>query len=297
MFHNDEISGRRENLLSGLKALKQTGKPSMKTLRVLEGLPSRRFGRDVLVIILVAVVGGFVPGCGNTEDDDKSKKELVILCGSSFVPAMEELRKEFTAETGIAAVTTVAGSEDFLPLVKAGQMGDILITHDPYLAYVRDAGALSGHVHVGLVAPVLAVWKGNPKKIKSIENLGRPGLRVALSNPQYSTCGEMVFKLLEDKGIKEKVLKNVENRLTKGHANLGTLIKTEAVDAVIMWNGVANTFRNSLDVVPTPYEYDTEIGVHVIGLNYSKYPESVKCFLEFTRRKGKSIFARHGYTK
>lgn len=255
------------------------------------------FGLAALVIMLAAALAGLGPGCRNKTTGDKSKRELVLLCGSSFVPPMEELRKQFTAETGIAVVTTVAGSEDFLPLVKTGRKGDLLITHDPYLDYIREANALAGHVQVGFVAPVLAVQKGNPKGLKTIEDLTRPGLRVALSNPQYSTCGEMVFGLLEKKGIKDAVMRNVKNRLTKGHANLGTFLKTQAVDAVIMWNGVANTFKDSLDVVVTPYEYDAEIRVHVIGLKYSRHPQSVKRFIEFARDKGKNIFARHGYTK
>jgi len=265
--------------------------------RLLGQLSSRSLGFGALSIMLAAAFTAFIPGCGSKARDDRDKAELVILCGSSFVPPMEELRKEFTAETGIATVTTIAGSEDFLPLVKAGQQGDILITHDPYLGYVRDANALAGHVQVGFVAPVLAVQKGNPQGLKAIEDLTRPGLRVALSNPQYSTCGEMVFKLLEAKGIKGKVMKNVENRLTKGHANLGTLIKTKAVDAVMMWNGVAHTFKDSVDVVATPYEYDAEIRVHLIGLRYSKHPELVERFVQFARTNGQRIFARYGYTK
>jgi molybdate transport system substrate-binding protein len=210
---------------------------------------------------------------------------------------MEQLCLELTAQTGIKVVTTAAGSEDFLPLVKAGQKGDILVTHDPYLDYVTDANALAEHVQVGFVVPVLAVAKGNPKGLTSIEDLTRPGLKVALSDPQYSTCGEMVFELLEKKGIKEKVLKNVENRLTKGHSNIGTFLKTAAVDAGIMWNGVAHTFADSLDVVQTPYEYDAEIRVHIISLSYSKQPELLKHFIEFARNRGPEIFAEHGYAK
>jgi molybdate transport system substrate-binding protein len=232
--------------------------------------------------------------CG--KDADKPD-ELVLLCGSSFVKPAEKLCSQFTTKTGIKVVTTVAGSEDFLPQIKMRQKGDILITHDPYLDYVEDANALFDHVPVGFVAPVLAVQKGNPKGIKAIEDLTRPGLKVALSNPQYSTCGEMVFKLLEKKGIKDKVLKNVENRLTKGHSTLGTFLKTQAVDAVIMWNGVAHTFGDSVQVVATPYEYDTEIRVHIIGLNYTKQAELLKQFIEFARQKGLEIFTEHGYIK
>jgi len=237
-----------------------------------------------------------VVGCSKKETEGKPR-ELVILCGSSFPQPMEQLYSEFTAQTGINVTTTVAGSEDFLPLVKAGRKGDILVTHDPYLDYVADANALADYVHVGFVAPVLAVQKGNPKGLTSIQDLTQPGLKVALTDPQYSTCGEMVFALLDKKGIKEAVMKNVENRLTKGHSALGTFLKTQAVDAVIMWNGVAHTFRDSVEVIRTPYEYDEEIRVHIIGLSYSKEPESLKQFIAFARTRGPDIFAEYGYVK
>jgi molybdate transport system substrate-binding protein len=233
-------------------------------------------------------------GCGKNQG---GKNELVVLCGSSFPQPMEQLCSEFTTKTGIEIATTIAGSEDFLPLIKAGRKGDVLVTHDPYLDYVADANALGDHAAVGFVAPVLAVQKGNPKGLARIEDLARPGLKVALSDPQYSTCGEMVFALLEQKGIKDAVMKNVENRLTKGHSTLGTFLKTQVVDAVIMWNGVAHTFCDSVEIVPTPYEYDNEIRVHIIGLSYSKQPKLLEQFIEFARSRGPEIFAQHGYTK
>jgi len=247
--------------------------------------------KSVILGVAAALILG---GCGKGET---GRDELQILCGNSFAEPCRELVELFTAETGIRASTSVAGSEDFLPLVKTGQRGDILITHDPYLDFVKEAGALHDHVQTGFVAPVLAVQKGNPKGIRRIEDLAAPGLKVALTDPQYSTCGEMVFKLLEKKGIKEAVLENVGNRLTKGHSNLGTFLKTGAVDAVILWNGVAYNFKGDLEVIPTPYEYDTEVRVHVIGLGYSKRLEWVERFVNFTGARGPAIFLRYGYVK
>ena len=246
-------------------------------------------------LCLLAAPAMLIVGCVRPADERES--EVVMLCGSSFLPPCEELCLQFTGKTGASVSTTAAGSEDFLPLVKSGQQGDILITHDPYLDYVRDAGALADSVEVGFVAPVLAVQKGNPKQLKTIEDLAKPGIRVALSDPQYSTCGEMVFRLLEKKGIKDAVMRNVGNRLTKGHGNLATMLVTDAVDAVVMWNGVASTRKDKLEIVPTPYEYDSEVRVHVIGLKYSRHPALVAKFLDFTRVQGAKLFASHGYTK
>ncbi len=225
------------------------------------------------------------------------KPDLVLLCGNSFVEPVREICRAFEKATGVHVETTIAGSEDFLPQVKTKSVGDILVTHDPYLKYTKEAGALADSVQVGFVAPVLVVAKGNPKGLKSLEDLARPGLKVALSDPRYSTCGEMVARLLKKKGIYKAVMKNVGNRLTKGHSRLGTLLVTGVVDAVVMWNGVAWLFRKKTEIVPTPYEYDHEIRVHVIGLSYSKRPELVKKFMEIARKVGPKAFASHGYVK
>jgi ABC-type molybdate transport system substrate-binding protein len=64
-----------------------------------------------------------------------------------------------------------------------------------------------------------------------------------------------------------------------------------------MWNGVADVFGEDLQIIPTPYEYENEIRVHVIGLNYSKYPEKLKKFFDFVRERGPAVFAEHGYVK
>ena len=252
--------------------------------------------RKYLSVIVVLLMVWFISGCGKGEPGGE-EKELVVLCGSSFPNPMGELCSQFTKETGIKFATTVAGSENLLPLIKTAHKGDIFVTHDPYLDYVRDANCLLDSVHVGYVCPVLAVQPGNPKGIHSIEDLTRPGLKVALSNPEYSTCGEMVFALLEKKGIKDAVMKNVENRLLKGHPELCNLLKTKTVDAIITWNGVAHTFRDSVEVVPTPYEYEEERRVHVMGLNYSKNPDVLRKFMEFAKRRGKAVFAKYGYVK
>ena len=244
--------------------------------------------------LLLASTAVALIGCGRR---DKAAEELVILCGSSFRQPTEQLCREFTEATGIATASTVAGSEDFLPLIKAASKGDVVVTHDTYLDHVKEADKYLDHVQVGFVAPVLAVQKGNPRGLAKLEDLTQPDLKVGLTDPQYSTCGEIVYALLEEKGIKEAVLANVGTRLTKGHPTLGTWLKTGTVDAVIMWNGVAHTFADDLEVVKTPYEYKEEIRVHVIGLNYTRQPEALRKFIDFIRTRGPEVFAEYGYVK
>ncbi len=209
------------------------------------------------LLVAVGLLVGLIASNGSCQFASTPAKttELVIMVGNSFIPPTEQLIKEFSEKTGLKATYTTGGSEDLLPHVKARQQGDIFISNDPYLDYTKKAGSWSDHVQVGFVAPVLVVQRGNPKGIKSLTDLTTPGLKVALSNPEYSTCGEMVRTLLKKKKIYDPVMKNVGTRLTKGHSNLGNFIKTGTVDAVVMWNGVANTFKEHLDLVTTPYTF------------------------------------------
>ncbi len=223
--------------------------------------------------------------------------ELVILCGTSFRPPTEKLVEMYKQETGQTAVLSFGGSEELLPQVKLKAGGDVFITHDPYMDKTEEFGAMLRWVRVGYLAPCLVVPKGNPKKIAKIEDLAKPGLQVLLNNPEYSTCGEMVMALLEKKGIKDQVLANVGNAMFKHHSEIGTKLQLGFGDAGIMWNGVAHNFLDAVEVVPTPYEYDQEVRVGVIGLSYSQNKGRVEAFLKFAEQHGEKVFTEFGYVK
>ncbi len=235
-------------------------------------------------------------GPGETENA-ASQGVLTILCGSSFRPPMEKLCAMYEQETGGRTELSFGGSEDHLPNVQAKAAGDIYVSHSPFQQYTTDAGAMLREVPVGFLAPVLVVQKGNPKEIKSIDDLTKPGIQVLLTNPEFSTCGEMTFALLEKKGIKDAVLKNVGNAMFKHHSEIGNKLKLGLGDAGIMWNGVANNYLDAIEVVPAPYEYDEEIKVSVMGLSYTEQPEQVQKFLDFVEANGKQVFEEFGYVK
>ena len=230
-------------------------------------------------------------------DERADAVPITILCGSSFRPPMEKLTSMYEEETGAKTELSFGGSEDHLPNVKAKIAGDVYVSHSPFQQYTQEADALLRDVPVGFLAPVLVVPKGNPKGIKSIDDLTKPDLQVLLTNPEFSTCGEMTFALLEKKGIKDAVLKNVGNAMFKHHSEIGNKMKLGFGDAGIMWNGVANNFLDAIEIVPVPYEYDDEIRVSVMGLSYTKQPEKVQKFLDFVEVHGPEVFKEFGYVK
>jgi molybdate transport system substrate-binding protein len=223
--------------------------------------------------------------------------EILILCGSSFRPPVEKLKSLYEGASQDRLVLSFGGSEDLLPQVKMKMAGDVFVTHDPYIDETRQAGSLARNVAVGYVAPVLVTARGNPKKIRRIEDLAQPGLRVVLPHPDYSTCGKMVFDLLERKKLKDAVLANVGNAQVRSHKEVAELIKLGHRDAGIMWNGVAHTWLDAVEIIPAPYEYREDVNVGVMGLSYSKQPAAVERFLKYVEAHGQQVFAEYGYVK
>ncbi len=269
-------------------------------------------------IVAIAVLSGpmFLAGCpkrddgepaggkenapGTAETGGNEDVELLLLSGSSFIKPATRLADEFKAKTGIVIVCSTGESEDLLPQVKAKQNGDIFVTHDPYLDYVKDAGSLSDAAHVGYVAPVVCVAKGNEelkKNINKVDDILDLDMKFAMSNPAYSTCGEIVRDYFKKKGKWEALKEKIGNRMMKGHNRLGTLLKTRAVDCVIMWNGVAHNFKDANEIVPLPYAYDREVRVHVMSLSYSDHQDQLARFIAFVKDRGPAVFKEYGYVK
>jgi len=252
-------------------------------------------GCGVSWCVAVLLLALLLVGCGR--GGTPSAKELEVLCGGSFRSPMERMVELFQQQSGVRSRLVFGQSEDLLPHVKLHSQGDVLVTHDPYARYTEEANALLRYVVVGHVAPVLVVANGNPEGIQRIQDFARPGLRVCLPSPEFSTCGEMVFGLLQRKGIADAVMENVGNALFRSHAQIATAIKLGHRDAGIMWNGVAHNWRDDIEVVPTPYEYEKEIRVTVIGLSYSEKRELVERFLAFSEANGEAVFREFGYVK
>lgn len=248
-------------------------------------------------VLLAGCRGEQQPAVQPPGGQQPGEQTLQVLCGGSFQPPLQKLEEMFEAETGHQVELVIGQSEDHLPKVRTKAAGDVFVSHDPYIDYTEQAGAMLRWVQVGYVSPVLVVKKGSDLHIRSIEDLARPGLRVVLPNPEYSTCGEMVFELLEKKGIKDAVLANVGNAQVRSHAEVATAIKLGHCDAGIMWNGVAHNWLDAIEIVPTPYEYDQEIRVGVMGLSYSEKRELIEELLKFVEQHGEEVFRQFGYVK
>jgi len=238
---------------------------------------------------------GLAGGCKRGAAPAGQSRELRVLCGSSMAAPAQKVAALFETNTHAPALLDLGGSETLLPRILAGAPADVFVCHDPFEQKLKDAGHWAGSVVVGGLAPVLLVRPGNPRHLRSVADLAQPGLKLGIGDPRYSTCGEMFVNLLEQKGLREQVLKQVVLQ-GRTHAEIANGLILGSLDAAVVWNFVARLYEGKVELAPTGDAYP-RINVTVLGLKRSANPELRDAFLALCRSgQVQAIFAEAGYT-
>ena len=241
--------------------------------------------------LMVAAVG-LVPGCSKPTPT----KQLRILCGNSMAKPMQQIADAFKAANGVTVEFDLGGSETLLPKVIAGSSGDVYVCHDPFGEKVREAGKLSSLVATGWLCPIVVTAMGNPKDVRDWDDLAKPGLRLGIGDPRYSTCGEMFVAELRRRGLEEKVMRNVVMQ-ARSHGELALGVTTGALDAAAVWNFVAPEYPGKLEPSAISADYP-EVRVTVIGLTTSAQPILRDEFLKWCEKPDSVVrFAENGYAR
>jgi ABC-type molybdate transport system substrate-binding protein len=96
---------------------------------------------------------------------------------------------------------------------------------------------------------VIVVEKGNPKDIHGLEDLAKPGVRVAIGQPDQCTIGVLSRRLLESEGLYDRILENNVVTQKPTSAMLVPAVTTGAADAVLAYRTDTLAEREKLDVV------------------------------------------------
>ncbi len=235
-------------------------------------------------------------GCTQAPPTGSPESGLRVLCGSSMAAPIQELGRQFAEARKIEIEYDLGGSETLLPKILTGARGDVFVCHDPFEEKLKAAGRWTDTVVVGYLEPVVAVRPGNPKAIRHLEDLAKPGLQIGIGDPRYSTCGELFVQALRERGLSDGVLKNVILQ-ARSHAEVANGLVVGPLDVVVVWNFVIQLYRGKLEVVPMNVSYPIT-RVTVLGLTTSQNPASRDAFLEGCRQPVVlEMFRRYGYAR
>ena len=235
-----------------------------------------------------------VNGCAK-----EGPKTITAFVGSASKPAMEEAAQLFEEETGIRIYCNFGGSGTMLSQIELSKSGDLYIPgSQDYMAKAERRNVIdpASVKKIAYLIPVIAVQHGNPKNIRSLADLAKPGIEVGIGNPEAVCLGLYAVEILDYNHLLADVGKNIVVN-AESCERIATLISLKSVDAVIGWDVFHDWDPENIDVVYLAPEQLPRLA-YVPGAvtEFTKDKESARKFLDFlVSSQGQEIFQKWGY--
>jgi molybdate transport system substrate-binding protein len=234
---------------------------------------------------------------GCTPDDDGSRLSVFAAAGAK--PAIDEACESFQQQSGYDIEVNYGGGGEILSNMILARSGDIYIAPEQrFMTAATEKGAVYPEtIHsLAYMIPVIAVQKGNPESIYGLDDLVRPGLRVAITRPETTLLGKYAPDIFQKAGLAESIEPNIVTYAASPSSLLNMLVIGQ-IDAGILWHFYQTLAPEKIDVIYLEPEQLTGVAEMQVAIStYSKNKEVSERFIEFvSSSEGKSIFKKYGY--
>ena len=226
-------------------------------------------------------------------------RSLEVFAGSASRPAVQELAEAFEKRAGARVLVHFGGSGAVLSQMQLARRGDVYLPGSSDFMELAKRRALVDpltEVRLFYLLPAIAVARGNPEGIRSLEDLARPGLRVGIARPETVCVGLYGVEALERSGLAERVRPNIVN-WAESCEKTAQMIALGLVDAVLGWDVFDDWDPARIETVPYPPDRVPRIGYAPAAVSvFAREPDLARQFLAFlSGPEGREAFRRRGY--
>jgi molybdate transport system substrate-binding protein len=229
-------------------------------------------------------------------------RPLVAFVGAASKPATELAAKRFEEKTGIKVDLTFGGSGQVLSQMMLAGQGDLYFPgSSDYMELAKKKGAVlpeTERIIVYLVSTI-NVQRGNPRDIKTLADLLKPGLKVAIANPENVCVGAYAVEIIMKNFTREEKAafrRNLVN-YTESCEKTATAVSLKMADAVIGWEVFEHWDPDRIETVSLKPAEIQRVGYIPIAVSaYSKNRELAQQFIDFLlSEEGKAAFKEFNY--
>ncbi len=259
-------------------------------------------GSIALMVGLIALLA-YAPGrsstsaVGNGGTSGSNIKPLVVYCAAGVKPPVEEIARAYEQEYGIPVHLQYGPSNTLLANIELSKMGDLYIpADDSYIDLARQKRLIEEVLPMAQMHAVLAVAKGNPKQIDSLDDLLAGDATLSQANPDAAAIGKLTREALTASGQWEQISRRTKVFKTTVN-DVAADIKVGAVDAGFVWDVVVQQMQGALEAVDVPELKDAIAQVGVCVLKTATEPTAALRFARYlaARDKGQEQFQKHGF--
>lgn len=260
--------------------------------------------KKIICILILMIMMSFL-SCSEKNIDNanmgktsENKKELIVMSGAGLKPALDKINAIFAKKYDANVQAQYMCSAIILANLLLTKQVDIFF---PGSEYFMDKAIKGGAVDVSSVypaaymIPAITTPKGNPKNIKTIEDLTKPEIKVGLGNFKTLAVGRLAKKMLAEQNLLERVK---QNHVLDGTSatKLQLAVSLGSVDAAINFKSAILLFDELTECYDIPIE-KLKYSIAPCGIStFTKNRELASEYMALVQSpEGQKVFIEQGY--
>ncbi len=214
---------------------------------------------SIVAIVALAALLLWSPGThsnGSTTNKENGtgngagNSDLVVYCAAGIRPAIAPAIADYEKEFKTHVEVNYGPSQALLNNAEITHRGDLYIPgDDTYIEMARKKNLCAETIPLAVMHPVLAVKKGNPKRITDLNSLLTGDRTLCQANPDAAAIGRLTRQGLQALG-KWDAFNNPNHVVTKDTVNAVALdVKLGTAEAGFIWDATARQMSNDLDSI------------------------------------------------
>jgi molybdate transport system substrate-binding protein len=161
---------------------------------------------------------------------------LIVHVAAALRTPLEVIAADYTKETGNKIEVRLGPSQTLLANIELGRQGDVFIpADDSYIELAKNKKLTAEVIPAAEQWVRVAVQKGNPKNIRTFDDLLRPEIRLVQANPGSAAIGKIVRDHLQKANLWEPLAKKTA-AFKPAVTEVANDVKISAADASLAWD-------------------------------------------------------------
>jgi molybdate transport system substrate-binding protein len=231
-----------------------------------------------------------------------SSDSLLVFAGAASKPPAEEAARIFSRMRGVNVNITFGGSGFVLSQMKLARRGDVYFPgSSDFMEKARQEKLVFPETEkiVAYLVPAINVQKGNPRGIRCLRDLLRPGLRLAIADPERVCVGTYGVEVVEKNLNPEERRQFRKNLATTVESceKTANIISLKSVDAVLGWEVFRHWDPERIETIFLKPEEVPRIGYLPAAVStFTRNRGLAEDFVRFLASPdSRSVFKKHGY--
>jgi molybdate transport system substrate-binding protein len=251
-------------------------------------------------------------GCSGGDHATPAKTTLMVYCANTMRQPMEAIAQAYLEKTGVRVELSMGDSGTLLIQAEERKAGDGFVVHDPFAVMAEAKGLVTETRAMASMVPAIGVKIGTKgeTEVKGLADLARPGLKIGIPDPEYSTAGHLLAAMLAKAGLTDGIMSKKDLLVSRTSGDLVNALALGSVDAIVAWDALLRRNRQ-LRIIPIADRYRVDAITSATGKTYgvrtvratmsslksSKEAGAMKAFLDFAAGpSGRAEFEKLGFS-